>query len=153
MSHETEEGSIDLALLAPVFEQHPPEREAVVSVLLRAQELYGCLPGAVLERVAERLHMPSSEVYGVATFYPQFRSGQVPGHPAFAEGSGYTCHEEERVQWIPNHRPKYPGSDHEQDTRSSSLAGPGTEEQSDHLGQALVTLPDFTRTILMEEIC
>lgn len=153
MSHETEEARVDLALLAPVFEQHPPEREAVVSVLLRAQELYGYLSGAVLERVAERLHMPSSEVYGVATFYPQFRSGPVPGRPALAEGSGYMCHEEDRFQWIPSHGPKYPGSDHGQDTRSSSLAGPGTEEQSDHLEQDLVTLPDFTRTLLMEEIC
>jgi len=153
LSHETEEARVDLALLAPVFEQHPPEREAVVSVLLRAQELYGYLSGAVLERVAERLHMPSSEVYGVATFYPQFRSGPVPGRPALAEGSGNMCHEEDRFQWIPSHGPKYPGSDHGQDTRSSSLAGPGTEEQSDHLEQDLVTLPDFTRTLLMEEIC
>jgi len=153
LSHKTEEESVDLALLAPVFEQHPPKREAVVSVLLRAQELYGYLSGAVLERVAERLHMPSSEVYGVATFYPQFRSGPVPGHAALAESSGYMCHEEDRFQWIPSHGPKYPGSDHGQDTRSSSLTSPCTEEQSDHLEQAFVILPDFTRTILMEEKC
>ena len=44
----------------------------IIQVLHGAQELFGYLPIEVLERVAEGLDKPVSEVYGVATFYHLF---------------------------------------------------------------------------------
>ena len=44
----------------------------IIQVLHEAQKIYGYLPTHVLERVAEKLGKPRSEVYGVATFYHLF---------------------------------------------------------------------------------
>jgi len=41
-------------------------------VLQKAQDIYGYLPTEVLQRISERLGIPLSKLYGVATFYSQF---------------------------------------------------------------------------------
>ncbi|HNX13673.1 MAG TPA: NAD(P)H-dependent oxidoreductase subunit E [Oscillospiraceae bacterium] len=46
--------------------------EGTMSVLQRAQEIYGYLPIEVQEIVAEGMGASLSEVYGIATFYAQF---------------------------------------------------------------------------------
>ena len=48
------------------------DREALIPVLHKAQELFGFLPIDVQEHVAKRLKLPVSEVYGVVTFYHYF---------------------------------------------------------------------------------
>ncbi len=48
------------------------EREALIPVLHKAQELFGFLPIEVQEHVAQALDLPVSEVYGVVTFYHFF---------------------------------------------------------------------------------
>ena len=40
--------------------------------LQKAQEIYGYLPAEVQQMVADALHMPLSEIYGIATFYSMF---------------------------------------------------------------------------------
>lgn len=45
---------------------------ALIPVLQGAQEIYGYLPGEVLEKISEGLGIPFSEVFGVVTFYSQF---------------------------------------------------------------------------------
>ena len=44
----------------------------LIQILHGAQEIFGYLPLDVLNYVAEKLEKPSSEVYGVATFYHLF---------------------------------------------------------------------------------
>jgi len=44
----------------------------LIQILHGAQEIFGYLPLDVLNYVAEKLDKPSSEVYGVATFYHLF---------------------------------------------------------------------------------
>jgi len=46
--------------------------EGTMSVLQRAQEIYGYLPIEVQEIVADEMNVSLSEVYGIATFYAQF---------------------------------------------------------------------------------
>ena len=48
------------------------DREALIPVLHKAQELFGYLPIEVQEHVAKGLKLPVSEVYGVVTFYHYF---------------------------------------------------------------------------------
>ncbi len=53
---------------------YPPEPSSLIPPLLqRTQERFGYLPREVLEEIANYLGIPLSRVYGVATFYAQFR--------------------------------------------------------------------------------
>ncbi|MEZ4599419.1 MAG: NADH-quinone oxidoreductase subunit NuoE [Syntrophotaleaceae bacterium] len=45
---------------------------ALIPVLQGAQDIYGYLPEAVLEKISSELKIPFSEVFGVVTFYAQF---------------------------------------------------------------------------------
>jgi NADH-quinone oxidoreductase subunit E len=64
--------TIELAALDEILDEYAGQDGAVIPVLQRAQEAYGYLPPEVLSRVAKRLSVPISQVYGVATFYAQF---------------------------------------------------------------------------------
>jgi NADH-quinone oxidoreductase subunit E len=44
----------------------------LIPVLQEAQNIYGYLPADALERIAQELSIPFSEVFGVVTFYSQF---------------------------------------------------------------------------------
>ncbi|MCU0611158.1 MAG: NADH-quinone oxidoreductase subunit NuoE [Candidatus Eisenbacteria bacterium] len=46
---------------------------ALIAILQDAQRKLGYLPKAVLARIAEKLHVPLSRVYAVATFYKAFK--------------------------------------------------------------------------------
>ena len=52
---------------------------ALMPVLQRAQGIFGCVPMDVQKIIAEGLGVTLSEVYGVATFYSQFRLEPTPG--------------------------------------------------------------------------
>lgn len=59
--------------LKEVIAAHKEQPGCLMPVLQQAQEIYGYLPIEVQEIVAEGLGISLSEVYGVATFYSQFR--------------------------------------------------------------------------------
>ncbi|WP_010479600.1 NADH-quinone oxidoreductase subunit NuoE [Thermococcus zilligii] len=52
---------------------YPPEPGSLIPLLQRTQERFGYLPKEALEEIARYLGIPLSRVYGVATFYAQFR--------------------------------------------------------------------------------
>ena len=58
--------------LLSCIEEHKDEAGALMPVLHEAQNIYGYLPAEVQTVIAEKLGIPLSEVYGVATFYSQF---------------------------------------------------------------------------------
>ncbi len=49
------------------------ERSNLIAILQEVQSRVGYLPEEAMQRVAEHVGVPESEVYGVATFYSQFR--------------------------------------------------------------------------------
>ena len=63
---------IDLAPLDPILARYPADRRSLVMVLQDVQALWHYLPREVLGRVAERLNVPRSHVFHVATFYKHF---------------------------------------------------------------------------------
>jgi len=65
----TEENFIKLD---EVIEHHQHQQGALMPVLQEAQEIFGCLPIEVQQRISEGLKIPMSEIYGVVTFYSQF---------------------------------------------------------------------------------
>ncbi len=50
----------------------PRQRDALIPILHKAQELFGFLPVEVQEHVARAIDLPASEVLGVVTFYSYF---------------------------------------------------------------------------------
>ena len=56
---------------AYINEQHS-EEEALISVLHKAQELFGYLPSELQLYVARKLNIPAAKVYGVVSFYSYF---------------------------------------------------------------------------------
>ena len=81
----------DLSLLDPVFAEFECDDHALVSVLQRAQEIYGYLPTDVIYRIAERQGVSPAKVLGVATFYSQFRLKPV-GKNLILLCKGTACH-------------------------------------------------------------
>ena len=73
-------------LLAPF----PPERTWLLPALQRVQADRGWLSPEDLAAVAVHLHVPASEVYGVATHYPEFRLA-APGRHVVRVCGGVAC--------------------------------------------------------------
>jgi NADH-quinone oxidoreductase subunit E len=63
----------DLKLLDPILEEFKGQKGAVIPILQRAQEVYGYLPQPVMVYLSKKTGFPLSRLYGVATFYAQFR--------------------------------------------------------------------------------
>jgi len=59
--------------LDDILSQYSGESSDLIPVLQEAQERFGYLPGEVMQRIARFLRMPESNVFGVATFYAQFK--------------------------------------------------------------------------------
>ena len=55
-----------------VEEMSPVTSSDIIPLLQRMQDEYGYLPRDVILQVAERIGLPASRIYGVATFYSQF---------------------------------------------------------------------------------
>jgi signal transduction histidine kinase len=69
----------------------PKDKSTLISVLQDVQSVYGYLPEAVLQEVADFIDMPLSRVYGVATFYSQFRLTPL-GENVIRVCRGTACH-------------------------------------------------------------
>ena len=59
-------------ILEAHIKKHQFKQDALIEVLHKAQELFGCLEDDLLLFIAYRLKLPASRVYGVATFYHFF---------------------------------------------------------------------------------
>jgi bidirectional [NiFe] hydrogenase diaphorase subunit len=59
-------------ILETTMKRHQYRGDALLEVLHNAQELFGCLADDLLLHVAHSLKLPTSWVYGVATFYHFF---------------------------------------------------------------------------------
>jgi NADH-quinone oxidoreductase subunit E len=59
--------------LAEILGRHKKEKKNLIPLLQEVQTRLGYLPRKVLQEIAGFLNMPDVEVWGVATFYNQFR--------------------------------------------------------------------------------
>ncbi len=60
--------------IEPILSQYPGAgRDALIPILQEVQESLGYLSKDAIMRIGEFLNLPSSKIYGVATFYNQFR--------------------------------------------------------------------------------
>jgi NADH-quinone oxidoreductase subunit E len=77
--------------LAPALEEYKAGGASLISVLQRAQEIYGWLPQDVLRHISEATGTKFAKIMGVATFYTQFRL-QPAGKYVIMLCKGTACH-------------------------------------------------------------
>ena len=68
-----------------------PARQNLIPILQAVQVRYGYLPAEALDQVAEYLQLSVHDVFGVATFYSQFRF-HPPGKHCVKVCEGTACH-------------------------------------------------------------
>ncbi len=82
----------------------------LMPILQETQKIYGYLPYEVMKRISEKLSKPIEEIYGVSTFYTQFRlmpQGKYAislclGTVCYIKGSGEILEEIEKLLGISN---------------------------------------------------
>ena len=75
-----------------LFKQFEPgNRSHLIGLLQDVQEIYGYVPEIAMMDIAEFLKLPTSSVYGVATFYNQFRLTPL-GKNVINVCRGTACH-------------------------------------------------------------
>lgn len=80
------------AVMAEIAQRHPRAgREALIPILQEIQEKEGFLSREAIRLVGIHLDLPASKIYGVATFYNQFRF-KAPGKYHFMVCRGTACH-------------------------------------------------------------
>jgi NADH-quinone oxidoreductase E subunit len=75
-----------------ILKKHPRAgRDALIPILQEIQEDQGYLSREAVTYVSKHLNLPASKIYGVATFYNQFRF-QAKGKYHFTVCRGTACH-------------------------------------------------------------
>ena len=59
--------------LDEILSQYSGESGELIPILQEAQERFGYLPEEAMQRISKFLRLPESTVYGVSTFYAQFK--------------------------------------------------------------------------------
>ncbi len=85
------EKQLDFSQLDAILEQYRGTAGSLITILQKAQDIYGYLPRAVIERVADSVGLKPARIYGVATFYTQFRFTPV-GKYLILLCQGTACH-------------------------------------------------------------
>jgi len=78
-------------ILENFMKKHEYEESALLEILHKAQELYGYLDKELLMHISQSLSLPSSHVFGVATFYSFFKLKE-PGEHVVTACLGTACY-------------------------------------------------------------
>jgi NADH-quinone oxidoreductase subunit E len=82
---------MDFKAVDLVIDKHQEKRTALISILHEIQDRYNHLPEGALRKVASRLQMDLTDIYGVATFYKSF--SLIPrGRHSVTLCLGTACH-------------------------------------------------------------
>ena len=77
--------------LGGVLSHYGGKKEELIPILQEAQEQFGYLPLEVMSEIARFLRIPESAVFGVSTFYAQFKFTPV-GRQVVKVCRGTACH-------------------------------------------------------------
>ncbi len=82
---------IDLSKVDSLIEPYLGKKEMVIPALQKVQDHFGYLPRPAVERVSKQMRIPLSRIYGVATFYAQFKM-KPRGRYIIRVCKGTACH-------------------------------------------------------------
>lgn len=85
------EQKIDLKQIEGVLDELAKVKGSLITILQKAQDIYGYLPKDAIIYISERTGIAESEIMGVATFYTQFRLTPV-GKYLIMLCQGTACH-------------------------------------------------------------
>jgi NADH-quinone oxidoreductase subunit E len=74
-----------------ILEKHGHSKERIIQILNDIQKIHNYLPKEILEYVSQRLSLPLSEIYSIATFYSAF-SLKPRGKHLVTVCMGTACH-------------------------------------------------------------
>lgn len=75
-----------------ILKSHPgSKRDHLIPILQAVQEKLGYLPEQAVVRIGKHMRIPASKIYGVATFYNQFRFQPIGKHHIML-CRGTACH-------------------------------------------------------------
>ncbi|HEY97213.1 MAG TPA: NADH-quinone oxidoreductase subunit NuoE [Dehalococcoidia bacterium] len=74
-----------------LFSRHHGEKQELIPILQETQAQFRYLPAAAMKEIARFLRMPESTVYGVSTFYAQFKLTPL-GKKIIRVCRGTACH-------------------------------------------------------------
>lgn len=81
----------DLSLMDEVLDTYADTKGSLITILQKAQEIYGYLPMDVIRLISDRTGVKPAKIMGVATFYTQFRLQPV-GKYLIMLCKGTACH-------------------------------------------------------------
>jgi NADH-quinone oxidoreductase subunit E len=82
---------VDVSLLEPLLKKYQGKKGSLIPLLQGAQEVFGYIPREAFERISKASGINLSDMYGVATFYSQFRLNPV-GKNIIKVCHGTACH-------------------------------------------------------------
>jgi len=82
---------IDLSPVDSILEPYLGKKEMIIPIMQKVQDHYGYLPRPAMEYVARRMRIPLSRLYGVTTFYAQFKM-KPRGRYIIRVCKGTACH-------------------------------------------------------------
>ena len=85
------EAEIDETLMDPLLQKYKQKKGSLIPILQGVQHIYGYLPQAAFHRIHKELGLELSDMFGVATFYTQFRL-QPAGKHIIKVCHGTACH-------------------------------------------------------------
>lgn len=89
---EAEAGEkLSFAVIDAIAHKHNVEPGAVIPILQEIQDAYGYVPPVAIQRITENTGVPASELFGIVTFYAQFRLEPV-GKNLIKVCHGTACH-------------------------------------------------------------
>ncbi|MDA8222530.1 NADH-quinone oxidoreductase subunit NuoE [Desulfosporosinus sp.] len=77
--------------LDEIIDKHKHSNGPLIPILQGAQEVYGYLPAHVIKHISKATRIPVARIYGVVTFYAQFRLTPV-GRNLINICLGTACH-------------------------------------------------------------
>ncbi len=84
-------GGPDFSQLAPVLETYAKIPGSLITILQKAQDIYGYLSMDAIHYISEKTGLMPAHIYGVATFYTQFRLSPI-GKNLIMLCKGTACH-------------------------------------------------------------
>lgn len=93
----TQDLEVDLTLIDPVIDKYKGKAGNMIPVLQKTQEIYGYIPKEAFHKLSRETGLELSEMFGVATFYAQFRLNPVGKH-IVKVCHGTACHVQNAVE-------------------------------------------------------
>jgi NADH-quinone oxidoreductase subunit E len=82
---------VNLTLLDPLIAKYNGRKGNMIPLLQGTQDIFGYIPRVAFEKISVETGLPLSDMYGVATFYAQFRLSPVGKH-IIKVCHGTACH-------------------------------------------------------------